>query len=247
MPFTKPFKDPAKGDLVYGVDADFGRRKYLKDDRFKAAGVFTVDELQVLPTETSKTKNADFLEAVAQHQKYKSALAEHQNENESVRRKCKAGLEWGVSNKKQIHFCLDGLDLAAVVEKNNKQGNSDTPADIRTPKNRSITGSELRWIYRNRSKSEVQEHIQFWYNSKQCAPPWEEDVTVVMSPTKSIVYPATLWMNYTPRSENWVVEVCDSSNMGASAVHDGVTSSITAAIATTPTASTDSTVISNNN
>jgi hypothetical protein len=40
-------------------------------------------------------------------------------------------------------------------------------------KTRAITNAELRWIYRNRAKSGVQEHVQFWLNGSPCAPPWE--------------------------------------------------------------------------
>jgi len=200
MPFKKElWAMPKSGDLVYGVNSSNGRKYYLKySSAFKKAGVFTVDELQVLETEGSKTRNQSFLDAVAIHKKYKSALNTGDT-NEAVRRKCKAGLEWGISQKKQIHFVLDDLDLAAVVGKNYAgEGNKDKPATATEPKNRSITGSELRWIYRNRHLAEVQAHVQFWVLGEQCLPPWEADLESNLN-NALITFPKNLWAGYVPK------------------------------------------------
>ena len=37
----------------------------------------------------------------------------------------------------------------------------------------SFTASELRWVYRNRLRPEVQEHVQFWKARIPVPPPWD--------------------------------------------------------------------------
>lgn len=41
-------------------------------------------------------------------------------------------------------------------------------------RSKAITGSELRWIYRNKNYFKVQQTLQFWHKSKACCPPWME-------------------------------------------------------------------------
>lgn len=78
-------------------------------------------------------------------------------------RKCKAALAWMTSGRiGHIHFILDGIDVDAVIDKRPAGG-------------RSVTACELRWIYRNRFKTEVQEGIQFWRHGSPVSPPWESD------------------------------------------------------------------------
>jgi hypothetical protein len=44
--------------------------------------------------------------------------------------------------------------------------------DWRSNKVRSVTGAELRWVYRHRFNARVQRHIQFWLNDQPCHAPW---------------------------------------------------------------------------
>jgi hypothetical protein len=39
---------------------------------------------------------------------------------------------------------------------------------------RVYTGSELRWIYRNRQDPRVAARLQFWQDMQPCFPPWEQ-------------------------------------------------------------------------
>lgn len=130
-------------------------------------------------------------------------------------RKCKAGLDWSSQNGKfTVHFLLDGISISDVIFKTSEQDviyatveeylraqtasipdaqfNSDYPEYNLTGK--SITGSELRWIYRNRDKKSVQKTIQFWYTYKACCPPWDPDFDKIYG--NQIAY---LWENYVPK------------------------------------------------
>jgi hypothetical protein len=62
-------------------------------------------------------------------------------------------------------------------------------------KNRAATGSELRWLYRNRMSSYVQKAVQFWYGGKPCCPPWERGFDFIYGQ-----HVAHLWRIYRPRS-----------------------------------------------
>ena len=140
----------------------------------------TIDELKVMPSEGSAESTehpaevARFKKYLEEHPKYKSVLTGGSGENEDFRRKCKAGIYWAVFvEKKHVHFTLDGINLKGVVGKDNQLGDSpDSDADGDEPKNRSVTGAELRWIYRNKHLPVIQENVQFWLNGKPCAAPW---------------------------------------------------------------------------
>jgi hypothetical protein len=140
-----------------------------------------------------------------------------------VRRACKAGIEWVISDlspcdrqlnpNPTVHFLLEGLNLEEVVHKSHyRDTNEPVPPRnvgmgecvrhfINPPHNtkgqegkqRSITGSELRWIYRHRNDPRVQARVQFrdgtFENYYTCGPPWD-------SPEG-----ARLWSEYHPRSE----------------------------------------------
>lgn len=79
-------------------------------------------------------------------------------------RKCKAGLLWITegNSDRHIHFLLDGIDSGAVANKSYD----------RDRKVISITGSELRWIYRKRYNQNVMKKIQFWDKGIPASPPW---------------------------------------------------------------------------
>lgn len=142
MPFDQRYwKNPEDGDLVYGVNSDWGRKYYLKyHPQFKSKKVLTVDSMQVMVNETGKTRNQEFLDAIANHNKYKTALNDPDTKNQAVRRKCKAGLDWAVVAGKQIHFILDGLNLDEVIKKNHVGKNSDRGKKVRTIKIAQLPG-----------------------------------------------------------------------------------------------------------
>lgn len=122
-----------------------------------------------------------------------------------------------------IHFILDGICLTEVifkesthdkkfdsfrdfftmlVERDHKNSvnldtlNYDAAYDNSAIKHRSITGTELRWTYRNRHNSNLQKAIQFWYEGQPCCPPWEQEFDAINKTNLS-----TLWKFYRPKSE----------------------------------------------
>lgn len=206
MPF---FGEPRKfvpGDLVYGIEADHrgkGRKQYvdrvngpfsLQKGESKYDNPRRIDHYRVLATEKmvrpdqpQSEDEKSFLEALEKHPKYKSAI-DAPKLNEPLRHKDKGGLYWATMlQQKYVHFILDGLDLAAVVNKSFTGKNGDSPPGAQH-KNRSITGSELRWVYRHREVPAVQERIQFWFNLQPCPPPWSTEEG------------SKLWATYKPRS-----------------------------------------------
>ncbi|PHM67763.1 hypothetical protein Xsto_00052 [Xenorhabdus stockiae] len=92
--------------------------------------------------------------------------------NMVVGRKCKVALSWiftsnSVETKdSHIHFILDGIEMLHVITKKTKPNRYGQ-------EEKSITGKELRWIFRNRGDSRVAAKIQFWLDGKPVAPPWE--------------------------------------------------------------------------
>lgn len=99
--------------------------------------------------------------------------------NQLWRKKSKGGLYYACffsPNDIVVHYCLDGLELDKVIGKSVSIDTPSTYAPVN--KQRAITSSELRWIYRNRYISNVWERIQFWKRDGSgkyvsCTPPWE--------------------------------------------------------------------------
>ena len=152
----------------------------------------------------SSEDNGDYLDFLREHEKYSDAYEDEstgisisaESPNQYTRHKCKAGLAWAVDKGKKVHFVLDDLDMKAIVNKSfQKPGVApDKPEGPsrgapQTEKHRSITGSELRWVFRNKDKQEVQDNIQFWFENQPCSPPWEDDQW------------KALWEGYQPRSQ----------------------------------------------
>jgi hypothetical protein len=175
MPFQAPWRKVTEGDLIYGIHKDpygAGREAFMK--KFKVGQ--TIDEYPIL-SDDSKGSNPgdlkDFLQALQDHSKYGSAVGQKGDVNWAVRRKAKGGLHWATRvAKKYVHFVLDGIDVPSVVLKNNQTKNPDRAATTDREKNRSITGAELRWVYRNRLDPQVQEYVQFWFEYQPHVPPW---------------------------------------------------------------------------
>jgi hypothetical protein len=216
MPFTEPYrKSYEPGDLIYGVES--ARKRYMMlSNPFAAApgNMPTIDEHAILKVEIEAKKSKgvkptagekNFVYALKEHSKYNQAL-HGPDTNAAVRLKTKGGLYWAtLVEGKHVHFILDEIDIMAVVEKNNTTKNKDKPATATEPKNRSVTGSELRWVYRNREHPKVRGFIQFWFDFKPVPPPWIQYArfdfqtqTVVRSTPNEA---AGLWSAYRPKKE----------------------------------------------
>jgi hypothetical protein len=222
MPFKEPWREFEPGDLVYGINKTQGRKGYIDNGPFKQTGndrkPRTIDEYPILKSEVDPKREAKVAPSEAERNfgialrasKYTDAV-HGPDTNAATRRKDKGGLYWATMvERKHVHFVLDGIDLKAVVEKN--YGGDPTTGGLKTAdsklpgkeKNRSITGSELRWIYRQRAHPGVQEYIQFWFDRKPCRPPWESYVAGFEKNGKpkwaARKDAEGLWAHYQPRS-----------------------------------------------
>ncbi|EDA3267898.1 TPA: hypothetical protein N2G37_001164 [Salmonella enterica] len=84
----------------------------------------------------------------------------------------KCGLEYQLLVlKRKVHFFIDKLDLWSVANKSEGFG-------------RSVTASELRWLYRHRYMPDVQQNLIFWNNYK------------IIS--QDYVFSLPLWRAYSP-------------------------------------------------
>ncbi|MDC9582040.1 hypothetical protein PSI15_10760 [Xenorhabdus sp. PR6a] len=116
--------------------------------------------------DTYKKYEEDFFKHLKNNKKYCNIVDKNQKYSElTIGRKCKGGLSWsGRSHSKlvrdiHVHFILDGIDMERVAEKREDE--------------KSITGKELRWLFRHRYHLKVMQKIQFWNNGNPTCPPWE--------------------------------------------------------------------------
>lgn len=202
MPFYPPFKQQfEEGDLVYGLSEERG---FYSDEfiSFKKSStpenISTIDQYAATKFEQSiqhkysrliPSNQADYLHSLSSHPKYKSVQdAKGYNMNgravhhhQVIGRKCKAGLFWvsTLQDDTTVHFILNSIDLSLVVWKSHPRDQYE----------KSFTGIELRWIYRNRHNSQIMKKIQFWLNGVPTTPPWVGDNS-------------GLWQKYIPRSDD---------------------------------------------
>lgn len=184
-----------ENDLVYGL-GDF-RHIYLNYEAFDWSKIYTnrypyainyfspsreivKDLLWFVPKQSVQLA---FNQSIYRHKKYNSILVDQkQNSLDLVTiigRKSKAGINWAKEDQFRIHFNIDGIDMNKVVEKTPIEGV------------KSITGSELRYIYRSRDDPNMAGVVQFWKNGNRVAPPWVTD--------------KPLWDGYKPKSSGRVL------------------------------------------
>ena len=223
MPFTTPWRQYKPGDLLYGLAQNRGRLAAAMG--IKKGAVYTIDQYGIMTDPRAQTLaqnhlkyDPEFIAALQNSEKMWNLVDTDLNDNavwtadrnnaiNIAKRKCKAGLEYIVHRTRHhIHFCLDGLNLEQAANKNydgSAGGVADTPGAWTgqwNKKARSITGAELRWVYRNRLDPKVQERIQFWKvagsNWICCPPPWDD-----ASQTKTI---RQAWEGYKPRGNTYL-------------------------------------------
>jgi hypothetical protein len=212
MPFHPPWRTYEPGDLIYGLRAN---REELAS-HLGVRGAYTIEQYDNFRVDRANGLlfDTEFIQALDNHPKYRSALDYDLTDNanwlnEPVRtaavakRRAKGGLDWITNHTDRlIHFCLDGLDIAAVASKSFAGApptgigrdfpRGKAPADLAwDKKERSITGAELRWIYRNKDNPRVSAQTQFWKRTpkgstpsdgvqaaeatwRACPPPWSD-------------------------------------------------------------------------
>ncbi|MBR7651966.1 hypothetical protein KCX83_06470 [Brucella oryzae] len=206
MPFYPEFKRQfVAGDLVYGLFEQRGvyANKYKEFFASKTPmNISTIDQYAISDAERDMlerkrimpTNQAEFSEFTSRHHKYHSILSSkfirfedrYIYNDDVLKRKCKSGLGWMVDSKMTVHFILDGINMTEVVNKSNIQDKRGCTSGGSTL--RSITGAELRWIYRNRNDINVQRRVQFWNKGQPVSPPW-------------FGVGKELWDQYEPRSD----------------------------------------------
>lgn len=231
MPFRNPFKlNFENGDLIYGLAPERPNLvKHFGVQIINAGGVATVDQYRKNLVQQGGHKIwQEFLRANEVHRKYNkymvmirafnsdeelfSESATPEKINAAWRAKSKFGMEWTIGQQRgHVHFVLDGIDMGAVVTKTHlfedengavlaRDSPRGKPFDTHA-KERTITHSELRWIYRNRDNPLVQERVQFWQLAgfiRPCVPPWENHTNMTSFPSGRVISWATAWREYAP-------------------------------------------------
>jgi hypothetical protein len=154
---------------------------------------------KVGPLQTALKYDQDFINCLNNHAKYNTAVGQDLNtmakttitgypdqlrvhDAAVAKRKSKGGLEYILRNTTyHIHFVLTGLNMEQIPAKTfdgaGGKGVPDLPQGKSSrdwkDKTRSITGAELRWVYRNRNDPVVRAKVQFWLGINPCGPPWE--------------------------------------------------------------------------
>ena len=187
--------------------------------------VVTIDQYDILADARGSSVNGnplkhdqDFITALQANPKYKTIVGTDLTDGSLwkaapamttaiAKRKCKGGLDYITRHTQyHVHFCLQDLDLVQAASKSyhgSKGGKADDPQGQRDGvhsmfKMRSITGAELRWVYRNRRDPLVMGKIQFWDGSPmpyRCPPPWDD-----LNQPQDV---RSAWSCYFPTHEVW--------------------------------------------
>lgn len=169
----------------------------------------------------SHPKYGRYMQTIRSHNNDEEAFAEFSKNEKQInsiwRAKSKFGMEWTIKNQQggHIHFMLDTIDMGAVVTKTHEFISPDDKSILAcdrprgkapdSDKERTITHSELRWIYRNRNNPLVQARVQFWMTIGNqlitCAPPWNnENADTIMPSGKTLTWKQA-WCVYHPTRE----------------------------------------------
>lgn len=181
------------GNIIYGLGAI--RDKYIQDvPEFTRARtektLFGYESYFIdfyMPESSVKNnftipRQVQFTESILKHPKYRSIIKRNNGWSlTKIGRKCKAGLHWATEDEINVHFLLDGIDMDKVISK------KIILSDSEHINFKSVTGSELRWVYRNRHDEKVQKNINFWKDGARTDPPWVSN--------------RLLWDTYRPKSE----------------------------------------------
>lgn len=168
------------GDLIYGLNAtrdnyvnNFSRfsKALTQNDRLGSADYFIDFHLPYrdpggIP---NALRQSGFERSMLNHPKYKYIISRNKPwKYNNVMQKSKGGLNWAKEDNIRVHFLLEDIDMRGVVNKS--RFNIERQGKVKP-----ITGSELRWLYRNRHDEGVQKNVQFWNRGRRVDPPWVTD------------------------------------------------------------------------
>lgn len=173
------FESFEDGDLIYGLLAtrdnyvnNFSRFSdaLTQNDRLGSADYF-MDFYRPYwdgRYESNTLRQNKFKTSILNNRRYNNIIKKAEKSNSNVMRKCKAGLNWAKEDNIRVHFLLEDIDMIKVVNKTGE--NIEKLGTVKT-----VTGSELRWVYRNRHDEGVQKNVQFWNRGRRVDPPWVTD------------------------------------------------------------------------
>jgi hypothetical protein len=190
-------------DLIYGLANPRGEFvQWLKDNnRIDGGTPIFIDQYDIASASrnTAQTLQHDhrFIEAL--RRRYPDVVQSADNgldlSNEAewggaarpvthhiAKQKCKGGLDWLMfapqreDDVRRVHFVVEGLDEHVPAKDHKGRGGDEYKHG--TSKHRTITGAELRWVYRHRDASRVSDNILFWRKDpagwKKCEAPWAD-------------------------------------------------------------------------
>ena len=185
-----------QGDYIYGLHGTIDSilrngNLYGNSDRVKHLKCSVNDLLESTYSKRDHNQEQsqlkiDFLSSISTHPKYDQSM--ELKTWKSIRRKCKYAISFNVTRNKNIHFLLSGLNQQNIMD---QRGLSNNDSDPTNPKYalKSITGSELKYIYRNWNNQSFKKHVYFYelQNGTPVVvkPPW------ITNPT--------LWKPYIPK------------------------------------------------
>lgn len=116
-----------------------------------------------LPNEDPQVKG--FREFLENHKKYDPRQTPGADQDYTrIGRACKGGIEYTTKNGNDVHFVLDKFDPKYLLE------------DLRKPnEERGVTGKEMKYLYRNKKKKNIQNNVKFWKDGALTQAPWETD------------------------------------------------------------------------
>lgn len=170
------------------VDQRAGYATEILQSRFSPASVFDADKAKLSQEGFSKNFKRDDKKIG------KKAALQDNRAYLAIRRACKFGIGLAASHGafagNSLHFLLDGLDLAEVAQKGQRQGYGGRTSV-------SITTSELRYVFRNWTA--LQNVVKFYVNLQEVQAPWAQDWSLATLPgmqPNPIKAERTLWQNY---------------------------------------------------
>ena len=189
MPFAPQYRDYEEGDFIFGIGASIEAFKTTGPAHGRLSNATNLARKPITVRDLNQTRavvdqkflgerkvfNNSYLDALQNHPRYQvmynnatPGKLDEPSGSAAFRAKSKEGLVYCILNGIHLHFTLDGLNLSEVMGKNRTGEFKNDPVD----KVRTVTGAELRWIYRYKDDLQTQAYVQFWINNTKCCPPW---------------------------------------------------------------------------
>jgi hypothetical protein len=197
IPELSPIREDFKsGDLIYGLFQprdNFAKKLFGEDEFNRHVTQINENESKLVPPElnciyidcinnqficnksdsNSYAYNNELIPEREDAQAFKNWIDNHEQYNPNkfsdneqiisrIGKGCKAGIEYTTNNGKNVFFVLDELNEELVINEG-----------VEECWRNSITGKELRWIYRHKDNGNVKNSVKFIKDCKIVRAPWE--------------------------------------------------------------------------